>query len=141
MSRFIRSETNPRRNAHHDEIRAMLGLGMVPMPKLPTEGVEPHIIQGIKVWVTPLMGPRVPRCTSRYQRPLEGKSSTHRVLAECPDCGRVLSVGRLHQHVCKTCAVCGDDAVHTDERGIRVCAACDLAGQSVGHLVPSQDGV
>lgn len=87
------------RSAHYDEVRAMLGLP--DGAKLPAEGMPPRRIQGIMVWVTPLMGPRVPRRVGRWGRVLERKSSRHRVLAQCPDCGKVLSVGRLGQHKCR----------------------------------------
>lgn len=95
MSRIIIGRYG--RNAHHNDIRSMLGLPEG--AKLPREGMPPRTIQGITVWVAPLVGPAVPRRT-RYQRPLAPKSSTHRALAQCA-CGKVLSVGRLHQHVCK----------------------------------------
>jgi hypothetical protein len=70
----------------------------------PDEGMEPRIVRGIetpkpgetniaiveiKVWVSPRG-----QFTGR-------KSSKHRVFCECPGCKKTLSVGRLHQHVCK----------------------------------------
>lgn len=96
MARFLIGQWGY--NAHSREVRVMLGLPED--AKLPREGMEPRRIQGITVWVLPLMGPRVPKRIGRWNRPLERKSSRHRVLAECPDCGKVLSVGRLHQHRC-----------------------------------------
>lgn len=69
-------------------MREILGLGA--MGKLPVEGMDARIVQGVKVWVTPLVG------VARRKR------STHRVLCECPECGMHLSVGRLHQHRCPT---------------------------------------
>lgn len=84
-------------NAHSADIREMLGLGR--KGKLPAQGMEPRVIQGVKVWVEPAaparyyyLGPYTPK---------KIKSSAHRVLAECPRCGEHLSAGRLHQHVCK----------------------------------------
>lgn len=88
----------PQFTAHSRAMRVLLGLA--PEAKLPREGMEPRIVQGIKVWVTPLMGPH--RQYYGWGRVRTVKSSTHRVLAECPSCGRVLSAGRLHQHVCPT---------------------------------------
>lgn len=55
----------------------------------PDEGLLPVTVQGFMVWVVPIE--RIPG----------KKSSRHRVLCECPGCGVVLSVGRLHQHKCK----------------------------------------
>lgn len=78
----------PRWNAHSRHVTAMLGLK--PGEKLPAEGMEARLIQGIKVWVEPI-GPALAR----------GRRMTHRVKAECPDCHKVMSAGRLHQHVCK----------------------------------------
>lgn len=60
--------------------------------KWPDDGLPPTTVQGVKVWVKPIV--RVPG----------RKSSKHRVMCECPECGQVLSVGRLHQHVCKKVA-------------------------------------
>jgi hypothetical protein len=76
------------RSAQQHHLYPMLGLRAT--QHLPKEGLPPQIIQGIKVWVAPA----VARADGR-------KSSTHRVLAECPLCLQVLSAGRLHQHVCK----------------------------------------
>jgi hypothetical protein len=77
-------------NAHSDEIREMLGLGH--KAKLPVEGLHGQTIQGVRVWITALP-----------DRPKGGhKRSTHRVLAMCPSCLRVVSAGRLHQHKCKS---------------------------------------
>ncbi len=45
----------------------------------------------IKVWVNPVTRPAEAR----------GKSSKHRVMCNCPGCGKEFSVGRLAQHVCR----------------------------------------
>jgi hypothetical protein len=71
---------------HSDEMLKTLG---VEGSKLPLEGLPQREIQGIQVWVVP----HVPHPNGR-------KSSKHRVLCACPNCGRVLSAGRLHQHKC-----------------------------------------
>jgi hypothetical protein len=55
----------------------------------PDAGLPARVVQGIKVWVAP-----------KVVRPGR-KSSKHRVMCACPGCGRVFSVGRLAQHVCK----------------------------------------
>jgi hypothetical protein len=83
--------------AHANGMKTLLGLPY--KAKLPKEGMEPRVIQGVKVWVTPFvpkMG--IDRWSGKI---VKIKSSTHRVMAECPDCGMHLSAGRLHQHVCK----------------------------------------
>lgn len=61
--------------------------------RLPDAGMEPQMVDGIKVWVTPRAEPMD---RARGVR----KSSTHRIMCECPKCGHHLSVGRLHQHSC-----------------------------------------
>jgi len=73
-------------NLHSHDVLPLLGLR--PGEHLPAAGLPPRVIQGVKVWVAMSAAP-----TGR-------KSATHRVLAECPLCGKVLSVGRLHQHKC-----------------------------------------
>jgi hypothetical protein len=60
--------------------------------KWPEAGLPPIVLQGIKVWVKPFV-----RTPGR-------KSSAHRVMCECPSCGKVMSAGRLFQHVCKKVA-------------------------------------
>lgn len=59
----------------------------------PDAGMAPRMIDGIKVWVTP-------RAEKANKALGVKKSSTHRVLCECPTCGHVLSAGRLFQHSC-----------------------------------------
>lgn len=73
---------------HSHAVRAALGLD--PKAKLPSLGLPPRDVAGYTLWVEPL-GPN----------PTRHKRSTHRVMARCNACGRVLSAGRLHQHVCK----------------------------------------
>jgi hypothetical protein len=76
-------------NAHSHEMLAFLGVR-----KLPVEGMDWREIQGVRVCVRPLV------------KRIDGKkSSTHRVIAECPNCHKLLSAGRLHQHVCKLSSV------------------------------------
>lgn len=48
-----------------------------------------HLVAPIDVWVAPL----------RQPNPKRHRRSTHRLMARCA-CGKVLSAGRLHQHVC-----------------------------------------
>ena len=70
----------------------LAAFGLTPTSKLPAEGRESHVVDGVKVWINP-QGPAV---IGRYGR--AWKRSTHRVMCECPDCGAVMSFGRLHQH-------------------------------------------
>lgn len=72
--------------AHSHHVKAMLGLDVD--AHLPAAGLAPQILQGIKVWVAPL-------------DPARSHRRVHRVRAECPDCQKEMSAGRLHQHVCR----------------------------------------
>jgi hypothetical protein len=68
--------------AQAHEVKTLLGLALgAPLPR---EGTPMRQVQGITVWVAPLVrGPK-----------------RHRVLAHCPSCGRTVSAGRLKQHRC-----------------------------------------
>lgn len=83
----------PGRNANEQDMKILLGgihdEGIAQRKKWPDAGLSVTVVQGKKVWVKPIL--RIPG----------GKSSKHRVMCECPDCGAVLSAGRLPQHVCK----------------------------------------
>lgn len=90
----IQSPRLASQHAQHTDMKLLLAEahknpGLVGGAKWPELGLPPTIIQGVKVWVERMV--RVPG----------KKSSKHRVLCECPGCKQVLSVGRLHQHVCK----------------------------------------
>lgn len=87
MARYIASTRDPNRPAGEPEMRALFG---VKGHKWPVSGIPVRSIQGIMVGVLP------------FQERADGrKSSTHRVLAACPDCARLMSVSRLRQHKCK----------------------------------------
>lgn len=94
MARFIRSGRNPRWGMQNDELMREFG---IEGGKWPAEGCKPRQIQGIWVHVLPADHKSL-RKTDRHGNPR--KSSTHRAIAACPDCGRAMSVGRLHQHKC-----------------------------------------
>lgn len=66
--------------------RMMAALGV---KRLPAEGLPEREVDGVKVWVAPLD----PSPTAR-----RFKRSTHRLLCECPRCGKTMSFGRLAQH-------------------------------------------
>lgn len=81
-------------NAQSAAMRELLGLSRT--AKLPAEGMPIRTIQGVKVWVEPL--------DTSVPHTWRNKRSTHRVKCQCPnpDCGKIMSAGRLFQHVCKT---------------------------------------
>jgi hypothetical protein len=68
-------------------VKRLLGLGVnQPLPK---EGMPPRLIQGVKVWVVPLV-----------ERPhLRRNFAGLRVRCSCPVCGKEFALGRLAQHV------------------------------------------
>lgn len=76
--------------AQNREVLEMLG---VATSRLPKEGLEPRLVQGIKVWVKPAY-PKLEGVPLRDQR----KESRHRIMVECPACKKEMSLGRLHQH-------------------------------------------
>jgi hypothetical protein len=86
MKHMIRDPQYPQWPAHSHMVNQLLGV-----TRLPVKGMPPQVIQGITVFVQPLP----PR------QPGQRKRSTHRVMAICPGCSRIMSVGRLHQHLCK----------------------------------------
>jgi len=81
------SLTNPSWNANSSDMMKKFG---IPGTKWPDEGMPPRMVDGIKVWVDPV----------RRAGLGEKKSSTHRVMCQCPGCAEILSVGRMHQHKC-----------------------------------------
>lgn len=74
--------------AHTPEVMRLFGLPSG-SNKWPDEGFAPREIQGITVWVEP---------KDRTKRTFGAEGKFHRVLAQCPLCGRVLSASRLPQH-------------------------------------------
>lgn len=93
MYRSFKSVRFPEYRAHSPDMMLMLAqahqLPMLYGNKWPEAGLPPTTVQGVLVWVKPF-------------EPTPGKkSSKHRVMCACPDCGAVLSAGRLFQHVCK----------------------------------------
>ena len=87
----INSPRYPHYAASSHDILAMLGV-----KKLPPEGMPERLIEGIRVYVRPL----IPRPGVR--RNFQGL----RVRAIC-QCGRDVAVGRLHQHRCKPAPITG----------------------------------
>ena len=63
--------------------RVKVLMGLRPEAKWPTDGLWPRVIQGVMIRVQPLKAGR----------------KRHRVLGECPVCGKVTSLGRLGQHL------------------------------------------
>ena len=79
----------PQHHWHAQNSGIKILLGLRPEQPLPAEGLPAREIQGVKVWIDPLG-------EKQKQRRM-----THRIRCECPDCGQKMSVGRLHQHICK----------------------------------------
>lgn len=95
MARFIVSASSPagrRWPAHESEIRALFG---VTGGKWPAQGCPVREIQGILVHVLPADHASLLRADGKRK-----SRAQHRCLAACPDCGAVVSAGRLHQHKC-----------------------------------------
>lgn len=84
------------RNAQHTDMLMLLSeahqRNFLENKKWPDEGLPPTTVQGITVWVKPIV------------REPGKKSSKHRVLCKCPTCGQEMSAGRLFQHVCSEAA-------------------------------------
>lgn len=87
--RFIRLDGSPW-PAHSHHMLEKLG---VKGGKWPDEGLGTRMVDGIKVWVLPRNEPANRELGIK-------KSSTHRVMCECPGCGEHMSAGRLAQHRC-----------------------------------------
>lgn len=75
---LVRDQWN--RPVQSKAVKALLGLGSKP---LPDEGMPCRLIQGVHVWVAPREGPR------RFYL---------RVMCSCPECEKVMALGRLAQH-------------------------------------------
>lgn len=73
------------RNVHSGGMNLLLGLPL--KAKLPAEGMPEREVQGVVLWVAPLVADR---------KTVRG----HRVRARCPHCAKEMSAGRLFQHVC-----------------------------------------
>lgn len=73
--------------AYNDRVaRVMTALGV---KRLPVGGMPEREVEGVKVWVAALPPRPQGSCFKR---------STHRLLCECPRCGKAMSFGRLAQH-------------------------------------------
>lgn len=66
-------------------------LSLLGVKKLPRDGMAERLIQGVRVYVAPL----VPGWGKRANKSWQGL----RVMAICT-CGQHVAVGRLHQHIC-----------------------------------------
>lgn len=102
MIRFV-SQKYGRGNLPMHSGEMLETLGLKAGGHLPIEGMPERVIQGVRVWVTPAPARRDPESLPKFGPSVRtsGKSSTHRVMCECPTCGAVLSAGRLFQHRCK----------------------------------------
>lgn len=82
MNLFIKSEGR-QWPAHEGEIKEMFGLPR--KAKWPAEGMPHRTVQGIVVWVDSC---EEARRAGRF----------HRMQAVCPQCHKIVPVGRLQQH-------------------------------------------
>lgn len=85
---------------------------MLGVKRLPRDGMAERLIQGIRVYVAPL----VPGWGKRHQPGSSMRTKCWqglRVTAIC-DCGRHITVSRLHQHKCDPIAL-NDNAPQTKE--------------------------
>lgn len=92
MNLFIRDRHHPQYPAHSSQV--MRHLGLDPKGKLPEDGMPPRKIDGIRVWVEPLL----PKDERRARDRKFMATRPHRVMAECPLCYKAMSAGRLPQH-------------------------------------------
>lgn len=77
--------------ANADDMYRLLGVTSSTLPK---EGMAERLIQGVRVYVAPIVAGWENR--HGYHKGWQGL----RAMAIC-ECGRHIPVGRLHQHVCK----------------------------------------
>lgn len=82
----------PTQRAHSSAVFELL-LGNRDASKWPDAGIAPREVQGIWVEVVPVDHPSLGKTPGV-------KSSAHRVIAACPQCGHCVSLGRLFQHRC-----------------------------------------
>jgi hypothetical protein len=99
MKARISKPTRPTWYADNWDMHELLGLPRG--GRLPVEGMPERLIQGVRVYVKPLIGERPVRGNPLFgQRLRRGKRNGHRVIAIC-GCGQHVSAGRLHQHKCE----------------------------------------
>lgn len=74
--------------------------GLAGQTRLPDEGHSPitlNLIWGpTKAWITPKRPLFADDLPQQHRR---RGAARHRILVECPQCSKVLSCGRLHQHM------------------------------------------
>lgn len=81
------------RHARAEDMYRLLGVTSSTLPK---DGMAERLIDGVRVYVAPI----VPGWGKRWTRNGPKHWQGLRVMAIC-DCGRHIPVGRLHQHKCK----------------------------------------
>ena len=104
MTRYKILAPGSQYNAQHYHIAKMLGhVGS----KWPVQGLMPRAVAADKVVSDStgrVIGTELTNVsvwvTAAITRDDGRKSSTHRAMCRCPGCDRVMSVGRLFQHVC-----------------------------------------
>jgi hypothetical protein len=81
--------------AHSWAIKEHLGLRSE--AKIPVDGMPRREIQGVTVYVVPLLGEAKKDSSWAFSRAY--RRCKHRVRAICPVCQKDLSAGRLNQHL------------------------------------------
>lgn len=81
MTRDLRQSDHPTWQLKHYQLKELLGL---PTNKLPADfELPPTLVGNVKVFITKS----------------KGTYSQHRVYCHCPRCDKVVSAGRLQQHM------------------------------------------
>lgn len=96
---YFPNPDRPAWNGHSHHVKALLGLK--PNEALPTGGMVPRLVPAVH---TTLGLSREPVQVLMWVRPLllsDRGEKPHRVMCRCPGCGKTVTAGRLHQHVCK----------------------------------------
>jgi hypothetical protein len=90
--RGFESPRFPGQRANTTDMFLLLG---VTKQKWPDAGIPARFIQGMWVGVLPIDHVALGKVPGK-------RSVKHRVLAVCPGCGKSVSAGRLHQHICNS---------------------------------------
>lgn len=77
-----------------DHMKVHFGLGA--HAPWPAAGMSARVVDGVRLWVEPLQSKEERQFLWNGHR---CHRNPHRLMAECPVCGKVTSYGRLHQHL------------------------------------------
>ena len=76
-------------NAQSEDVKRLFGLE--PKQKWPRFGLKIIVVDGWKLWVDPI--------GFKYQIRKHSSFKQHRAMAQCPACGKNISIGRISQHI------------------------------------------